>query len=101
MRRAKRHLPLFAACLLSGAQVAATVASSLPVECLDGCPNDDDEGRCPPTCWCNCHAPSRPGTVQLRVARLEASAGRLVPEDLALPASPEPKPLRHVPKSAV
>ncbi len=100
MRRAKRYLPVIAICLLSGVQVAAAVASTMQVECFESCPNDDETGHCPPTCWCSCHAPSRPGTVQLKVARLELPSERFVAEELSIPASPEPKPLRHVPKSA-
>lgn len=100
MRRARRYLPLLAIFLLGGIQVTAAVASAMQIQCVETCPDDDDTGHCPPSCGCACHAPFRLSTVHLKIANLDLRAERCVAEEASVPASPDPKPLRHVPKNA-
>ena len=98
--RILKRLPMIVAISFLALVQTVALAKSATSECIETCPDDDQDGKCPPACTCACHAPRRPapaGAVAV-VAPAPESAKRSA-FDEELPASPEPSEIWHVPKS--
>jgi hypothetical protein len=98
MRILRRLLTIIGICLLALVQTVVA-AETAGTQCIETCPDDDQDGRCPPACTCACHAPRKP--VPAGVVEFVAPAppgARRCPVDVEVPTSPEQSEIWHVPK---
>lgn len=99
MRRLARLLASFALALA----VFQAVGSRLPgvrIACVETCPDDDDQGACPPACDCACRAPHRISLAAPAALPEPALCGEaFVATAATTPPEPDPRALLHVPRA--
>lgn len=93
-----RSVLLASAVLVSQVAFVLTIAFGAP--CLERCPDDGPDGRCPPLCM-TCPCSPRPVTVAAKAAIVAPVArGEMLAACVTrTPAEPEPADIFHVPKS--
>jgi hypothetical protein len=97
-RSPMRSVPLACAVVVSHVVFSLTIAFGAP--CIEECPDDGPDGRCPPACMtCPCSPrPARTGPALVLAA--PATAGLPLAAVVVLPpCEPEPADIFHVPKS--
>lgn len=81
------------------AHVVFLLVVAFGTPCLDDCPDDGPDGRCPPACrTCPCSPKAGPTTVASVIETPAASTGSFAATIVSAPVAPEPRDIFHVPK---